>query len=159
MDTLPRPDPIHTALDHVARMCIDEGFLEEAEQLLVFLEMARLSPYTSGLLRIWARSQRGDLRDALRSCNDMLQRYPDASDVLALMAVLGFACGEISWRATCERLIEMPDCRPESRQVAMSLLDGTFGRKKPAAEVPAEAPAAAQTTAYDVAQSYQFLRG
>jgi hypothetical protein len=162
MDNSGTHDPVHQALDHVARMCIDENFLDEAERLLAFLEMADISPYTAGLLRIWARSQRGLLRDALRNCNEMIEAYPDSSDVLALMAVLRFACGEHNWRALCERLMEMPGCRPESRQVAASLLDGTFGRKNPLTPVaaePVEAAAATTTSTFDYAQASHYLRG
>ena len=163
MDQPSTADPLHQALDHVARMCIDENFLDEAERLLAFLEMAGISPYTAGLLRIWARSQRGELRDALRDCNVMIEAYPDSSDVLALMAVLRFACGEHNWRALCERLMDRPDCRPESRQVAASLLDGSFGSKKPQEGLTAEAvttdPASPQSSSFDFAQAAYFLRG
>ena len=167
MDTPGNHDPIHEALDHVARMCIDENFLEEAERLLFFLEMMGISPFTVGLLRVWARSQRGDLRDALRHCNEMSEAYPDAPDVMSLQAVLRYACGDANWRNVCERILEMPDCRPEGKQLAASLLDGSFGRKKPAPKAEAEAdvggPAAPATqvpsSTFDFAQAAHYLRG
>lgn len=162
MDNPGTLDPVHQALDHVARMCIDENFLDEAERLLAFLEMAGISPYTAGLLRIWARSQRGELREALRNCNEMIEAYPDSSDVLALMAVLRFACGEQTWRTLCERLMDMPGCRAESRQVAASLLDGSFGRKNPAAQAAvetAEPAAATHSSTFDFTQASHYLRG
>jgi hypothetical protein len=170
MDTPGNHHPIHQALDHVARMCIDENFLEEAERLLVFLEMINISPFTLGLLRVWARSQRGDLRDALRHCNEMLEAYPNAPDVLSLLVVLRYACGDGGWRSVCEQLLEMPQCRPEGRQLAASLLDGSFGRKKPSAAAQAAETASAVATkadsagqtdsnTFDPAQAAYYLRG
>jgi hypothetical protein len=34
------------------------------------------------------------------------------------------------WRSVCEGLLSRPDCPEDSRRLAGSLLDGTFGRKK-----------------------------
>jgi hypothetical protein len=153
---------MHRALDCVARMCIDENFLDEAERMLAFLEMAGVSAYTSGLLNVWARSQRGELRDALRQCSAMHESYPDSSDVAALLAVLRFACGESTWRPLCERLMEWPTCRAESRQVAASLLDGSFGRKDAQASAAEPAIAAAEPApmaGFDFAHATHYLRG
>ncbi len=155
------PHPLHSALDFVARMCIDENFLDEAERMLAFLDMAGISDYCSGLLRVWARSQRGQLRDALRECSELHETYPDSSDVTALLAVLRFACGEPAWRPLAERLMERPTCRAESRQVAASLLDGSFGKKdaKASAPEPAGTEQAAPDADFEFAQAGYLLRG
>jgi hypothetical protein len=58
--------------------------------------------------------------------------------------------------------VEMPDCRPESRQVAASMLDGSFGRKKtPSSEAPSvtEPATEAMSSSFDYAQATHYLRG
>jgi hypothetical protein len=161
MDTTHQHHPIHEALDHVARTCIDENFVEEAECMLFFLEQINMSPLMLGMLRVWVRSQRGDLREALRLCDELLHTFPDTPDVMALLAVLKYACGEPSWRAVCERVLEIPSCRPEGRQLAESLLDGSFGRKKPTPEpepVALVQPEKAAISSFDFNHSMSFLR-
>lgn len=142
MDTNTVHDPMHVALKYVAGVCIDENLLEQAESLLVFLEMVNVAPRTVGLLHVWTRSQRGDLREALRRCNELSEIYPDAEEFQPLLAVLRYAGGEPTWRVVCDRLVESRTASADSKRLAASLLDGTFGRKK-----PAQGPAAEEETA------------
>lgn len=157
-------DPLHVALKYVAGVCIDENLLEEAESMLVFLEMVQVAPRTVGLLQVWTRSQRGDLREALRRCNELAEFYPDAEEFQPLLAVLRYAGGEPTWRAVCDRLIESPSASAESKRLAASLLDGSFGRKKPphaAADTdPAEPePETTAVEPFDFAAHGSFMRG
>lgn len=140
METERPHDPLHVALKYVAGVCIDENLLEEAESMLVFLDMIGIAPRTVGLLHVWTRSQRGDLREALRRCTELNDQYPDADEFLSLLAVLRYACGEPTWSGVCDRILASPGTSKESKDLAASLLDGTFGRKKASKDAaPAEA--------------------
>jgi hypothetical protein len=163
MDTEIRHDPLHVALKYVSGACIDENFLEEAEAMMVFLEMVRVAPRTVGLLSVWTRSQRGDLREALRRCNELSEIYPEAEEFEPLLAVLRYAAGEPTWRAVCDRLVASHTANAESKKLAASLLDGSFGRPKaPQGHAEEEAPASAQAgpavESYDFALHGGFMR-
>jgi hypothetical protein len=162
MDTQHRHDPLHIALKYVAGVCIDENFLEEAESMLVFLDMVRIAPRTVGLLHVWTRSQRGDVREALRRCNELNEFHPDAEEFLPLLAVLRYAANEPTWRAVCDRLVDSATASAESKQLARSLLDGSFGKKKPqSAAAATDAADTAQATpaeAFDYAAHGSFMR-
>jgi hypothetical protein len=77
------------------------------------------------------------LRGALRHCEQLSEQYPESEEFLPLIAVLRFAGGDGAWKLACERIIESTTSSAESRALAASLLDGSFGRKKdgPAAAI------------------------
>jgi Bacterial type III secretion protein (HrpB1_HrpK) len=161
MDTEQSHSPLCIALKYVAGACIDENLLDEAETMLLYLEMARIAPRTVGLLHVWTRSQRGDLSEALRRCNELSEQYPEAEEFEPLLAVLRYASGEPSWRAVCERLVASPTASAASKRLANSLLEGTFGKPKQAEAAEPEAPAAvgaASVDAYDFASQGVFMR-
>jgi hypothetical protein len=161
MDTEQGHPPLCIALKYVAGACIDENLLDEAESMLVYLEMVRIAPRTVGLLHVWTRSQRGDLREALRRCNELSELYPEAEEFEPLLAVLRYASGEPSWRAVCERLVASSTASAASKRLATSLLEGSFGKPKTAeaAEPEAEAAAApAPAESFDYASHGAFMR-
>ncbi len=124
--------PIQIAMKYVASCCIDEGMLQEAEIMTDFLDLSNLAPRTVGLLRIWILSQKGFLKEGLQRCEDLSTAYPEAPEFQPLLAVLRYANGVPTWNAACNQLLESPIAKPESRRLAQSLLDGTFGKKKEA---------------------------
>ncbi len=165
MELQERHDPMHIAIKYVAGVCIDENFLDEAESMLVFLDMVRIAPRTVGLLHVWTRSQRGDLREALRRCNELSELYPDAEEFQPLLAVLRYAGGEPTWRVVCDRLVDSVTASAESKQLARSLLDGTFGKKKgqqgaasSAADSAPDNADEAPAEAFDFAAHGSFMR-
>ena len=153
MSTEQTHSPVCIALKYVAGACIDENLLEEAEAMLLYLEMVRIAPRTVGLLHVWTRSQRGELSEALRRCNELSEQYPEAEEFEPLLAVLRYARGEPSWRAVCERLMESTTASAASKRLASSLLEGTFGKPKPA---EAAEPDEAQTDTKHVMDKFDF---
>ena len=132
-------DPMHIALKYVAATCIDEGLTEDAEALARFLELIALAPRTVGLLQTWLLSQKGQLREALRHCEELVYQFPEAEEFQPVLAVLRYACQDPNWRVVCATLIESETTSPESKRLAHSLLDGTFGNPAPAETEPVEA--------------------
>src|SRR5687767_13995794 len=125
------PDPLHCVLMTAAQICINETFLDEAEELHAFLQTVPVDARFLGLLGLWIQSQRGNVRDALRTCNELIETAPGSAEVNALLALLRYVCRDPTWRGVCDDLLRMPDCPPEARRIATSLLDGTFAKQKP----------------------------
>ncbi len=136
--TPPLPE-LHAALDLVAQACMRENLVEEADGLRHFLDLAGTAPRTAGLLQVWLCSQRGELKDALRACDALVQREPEDPELLTLLAVLRHACGDAGWRAVGDRLLDGGLLTPENRQLILRLRDGSAGPAAPAAEAPAVA--------------------
>jgi hypothetical protein len=152
-------DPLYVAMKYVAGTCIDEGLTQDAEALASFLDLIRIAPRTVGLLQVWTLSQRGLLSEALRQCEELVNLYPDADEFQPVLAVLRYAGNDRTWRSVCERLLESESATPESKRLASSLLDGTFGTKKPSAEAEAdEEPAPAAEPAIDYAAMGGYMR-
>lgn len=131
MDTNEQFEPVQIALKYVASCCIDEDLLQEAETMTSFLDLSNVAPRTVGLLQIWILSQRGFLRESLQRCEELSAAYPDAEEFRPLLCVLRYANGIPTWNAACNELLESSRAKPESRALALSLLDGSFGKKKP----------------------------
>ena len=161
-------DPMHIALKYVAATCIDEGLTEDAEILAHFLDLIDLAPRTVGLLQVWILSQKGQLRDALRHCQGLVNQFPEAEEFQPVLAVLGYSCNEQGWRNVCTKLLESPTASEDNKTLVSTLLDGTFGtpahvkaeaEAKAKAEAEAEAAAsAAQTTSFDYAAMGGYMR-
>jgi hypothetical protein len=155
MDTPMPGGTLHVALKYVAAACIDENMLAQAETMAAFLELVKVAPRTVGLVQVWTLSQRGHLRDALRHCEELSENYPDAPEFQPLLAVLRYACNEPMWRAVCDRLLASADSSAESKRLATSLIEGTFGKKPP--EEP-DAAAEAPEPAIDYAAMSGYMR-
>jgi hypothetical protein len=158
MQTEATPDPLHVALKYLAATCIDEGLTDDAEALAQFLDLIRIAPRTVGLLQVWTLSQRGMLREALRQCEELAHLYPDAEEFQPVLAVLRYAGNDPTWRGVCDRLLESETTTPESKRLASSLLEGTFGTKKPSDEPAAEAPPPQPEPAIDFAAMGGYMR-
>jgi hypothetical protein len=162
MDTNENFAPIQVALKYVASCCIDEGMLQEAETMTDFLDLSNVAPRTVGLLRIWILSQKGHLRESLQRCEELSTSYPEAEEYRPLLAVLRYANGVPTWNAACNELLESPGAKPESRVLAQSLLDGSFGKKKTSQtagdDKVAEEPAAPAMQSVDYNDFHSFVR-
>jgi hypothetical protein len=124
-------NPVHTALDLVAQACIEEKLLEQADDLHQFLDLTGMAPRTAALLQVWICSQRGHPLEALQSCNALVEIEPDSLEILTLLAVLSYSCGDAGWRAISDKLLDTSGLNPDCRQIAASLRDGSLGRTKP----------------------------
>jgi hypothetical protein len=131
MDANENISPLQVALKYVASCCIDEGMMPEAEAMTDYLDLSNIAPRTVGLLRIWILSQKGFMRESLQRCEELSLSYPDTEEFRPLLAVLRYANHVPTWNATCNELLESPSAAPKSRQLAQSLLDGSFGKQKP----------------------------
>jgi hypothetical protein len=136
-------EPIQVALKYVASCCIDEDLLQEAETMTDYLDLSDVAPRTVGLLRIWILSQKGFLRESLQRCEELSAFYPDAEEFRPLLCVLRYANGVPTWNAACNELLESAHAKPESRTLAKSLLDGSFGKAKSPSQQKAGADNAA----------------
>lgn len=151
-------DPLHIALKYVAATCIDEGLTDDAEAMANYLDLIGLAPRTVGLLQIWTMSQRGQLRDALRLCEEMANQFPEAEEFQPVLAVLGYACNESQWQATCTRLIDSPTVSADTKKLMDTLMDGTFGTAVPEAAEPAADAPQNDTNYVDYAAVSGYLR-
>lgn len=158
MDTEKKYDPLHVALKYIAAACIDEGLLEEAESMARYLELVNVSPRTVGLLQVWTLSQRGHLAEALRTCEVLTTNHPEADEFQPLLAVLRYACADPRWQAVCERLLESPTASADSKRLANSLIDRTFGVKSQPFESTSDAGAAVAEPDIDFASMSAYLR-
>lgn len=162
MDTPQVTPPILSALKYLAGACIDEDFLEEAEALHAYLDMARFAPQMTGLVHVWIRTQRGDWPEALRLCNALCEKHPDVEDFKPMLLILRYCNADPSWRGLCERQIASPTATEASKRLAASMLDGTFGTPKAAdaAEPPEqnEEKSSAPADAFDYAANFGYMR-
>ena len=139
-------DPIHVALKFLAVGCIDEMLLDDAEALVAFLEPLNVAPRGISLVHVWSLTERHRLREALRRCEEQVEKMPEAEEFQPLLCLLLFYNNEPRWRQACESLLDSPTATPDGKCLATSLLDGSIGKKKPDADTTAAAAAAADMT-------------
>ena len=140
-------DPIHVALKFLAVGCIDEMLVDEAEALVAFLEPLNVAPRRVSLVHVWSLTERHRMREALRRCQEQVEKMPEAEEFQPLLGLLLFFNNEPDWRQVCERVLDSPTTLPDSKRLASSLLDGSFGKKKSGAEEQAAATADADAAA------------
>jgi hypothetical protein len=148
--------PLHVAMKYIAAACIDESMIEEAETIARFLELSRIAPRTVGLVQVWINSQKGHLREASRQCEELMAEFPGADEFVPVGAILRYACKDPRWRVLCTELIESATATEETKRLAASLLDGSFGT----AAADADQPAAAERVepAFDFAEMSSYMR-
>lgn len=154
-------DPIHVALKFLAVGCIEEMLVDEAEALVAFLEPLNVAPRGVSLVQVWSLSERHRMREALRRCQEQTEKMPEAEEFQPLLGLLLFFNNEPSWRQVCERVMDSPTAPADGKRLAGSLLDGSFGKKKPDAEEKAAAAADAAANAHpavDYAAFGAYLR-
>jgi hypothetical protein len=140
-------DPIHVALKFLAVGCIEEMLVDDAEALVAFLEPLNVAPRGVSLVHVWSLSERHRMREALRRCLEQTEKMPEAEEFQPLLGLLLFFNNEPGWQAVCERVMDSPTAPADGKRLAASLLDGSFGKKKPEAEEKAAALAASDAAA------------
>jgi len=148
-----------SGLVDVIGLGISKGRLEDAEHVLAALRALRPRVAEFDTFEAWIATRRGYWRDAVRILRAMDAVVNDFSLGKALMAFCQYAMGDLAWRGTAERVMEL-DNNPEAMALVRLLLDPDSAMSDKAQEpstTTAERPAATRT-ATDMPQG-SYLRG